>query len=394
VQNQPTTPGQPPVTSFMAAPAPSAPAEATASGAAPGALPDSQAMLTFRGALRDLRADTQDLQEAVAAVRKKSELEDAASRAEEIKTALENAQGVFQRNRQRINDLLGSVRQIFQQHPYIYDWCSDEVAHIENCWAKLGDRWPEADQTEDQILQNIDATHAVLQKMIYLCGRLTIPARANLHLETLRIGQVLDFHKSFQDELDVEEDRTRMLGFMADHPFIVSGVVDAANGVIYKASPSWRRRSLSTVMLLAVLALGFGLVYIMTHMGTWLGIEDWKPANRFPELVAAYVFLILGAGAHLLVDALKQSRENKEAALLAVHDWLLWLHVKESALLMGVLYIWVGLIGLAFTVDTVQWAMAFFVGYSIDSFVDLFLQRFSQAVSARTEALREDLAAG
>jgi hypothetical protein len=85
---------------------------------------------------------------------------------------------------------------------------------------------------------------------------------------------------------------------------------------------------------------------------------------------------------------------NKEASLLAVHDWLLWLHVKESALLMGVLYIWVGLIGLAFTVDTVQWAMAFFVGYSIDSFVDLFLQRFSQAASARTEALREDLAAG
>ena len=106
---------------------------------------------------------------------------------------------------------------------------------------------------------------------------------------------------------------------------------------------------------------------------------------------SAYVFLLLGGVAHLLVDSLKQSREKAGSGLVAVHDWLLWLHVKESSLLMAVIYIWVGFIGLAFSMTGIQWVTAFFVGYSIDSFVDIFLQRFSEGMSAETELIRKEL---
>lgn len=32
-----------------------------------------------------------------------------------------------------------------------------------------------------------------------------------------------------------------------------------------------------------------------------------------------------------------------------------------------------------------MWATAFFVGYSIDSFVDIFVQRFGQTISTRVD---------
>jgi hypothetical protein len=377
--------------SFMAPPAPVASASPGDAASAGNAAPDAQAMLTFRGVLRDLRADAQDLRAALVEIRAKSELEDAETRAKEIASALESADGVFARHRQQINELLGRVREIFQQQPSIYDWCSDEVTRLENSWVRIGFTWPEGDQSEDQIVQNIDGATALLDKMIYLCGQLTMPARINQHLETLRIGQTLDFHKNFSDELEIDTDRTRLLGYLADHPFIVDGVVDEENGVIYRASRQFRRRLLSYVLLLAAVALGFGLVFVMTNMNTWLVIDDWKPAGRFQSLAAVYVFLLLGAVAHTLVDAVKQSRENSGSGLQAMTDWLLWLHVQESALLMSVLYLWIGLIGLAFSFDEVQWITGFFVGYSIDSFVDLFLQRFSRAVSTQTEAISGQL---
>ena len=101
--------------------------------------------------------------------------------------------------------------------------------------------------------------------------------------------------------------------------------------------------------------------------------------------------LLLGGVAHLLVNSLKQAREKTGSGLVAVQDWLLWVHVKESALLMSVVYIWVGAIALAFSMDDIQWVTAFFVGYSIDSFVDVFLQRFSERMSAETESIRKKL---
>jgi hypothetical protein len=354
-----------------------------------GAGPNGQAMMAFRGVLRELRAEAQDLESALALVRAKSELADAATRAKEIKTALENARGVFDRDRQRINEQLEKLRELFQQPLVIYDWCSDEVVHLENAWGRIGDSWPEEDQSEDQIIQNIDSARTSLDKMIYLSGQLTIPARVNQHLETLRIGQTLDFHKNFSDELENEADRARLLAYLSDHPYVVDGIVDAQNGVIYRASRHAGRQLFSYVMLLTAIALGFGLVFVMTNMNAWLGIDDWKPADRFQSLASVYVFLLLGAVVHLLVGAVKQSREKTGSELLAMRDWLLWLHVKESALLMAILYLWVGLIGLAFSFDEVQWVTGFFVGYSIDSFVDLFLQRFSQVASIETAVLTE-----
>jgi len=160
---------------------------------------------------------------------------------------------------------------------------------------------------------------------------------------------------NFKDELENDLDRVRLLGYMSDHPKVVMGVVNAENGVIYRASRDWRRRLLSYLMLLAVVLLGFVLVFVMTNMDAWLGIEDWKPADRFPELATVYVFLLLGAVAHLLIGSLKQTREKTGSGLVAVEDWLLWLHVKESALLMTVSYIWVGAIALAFSLTGIQW---------------------------------------
>jgi hypothetical protein len=57
-----------------------------------------------------------------------------------------------------------------------------------------------------------------------------------------------------------------------------------------------------------------------------------------------------------------------------------------------VLWVLVGVFGLAATTSSIQWGTAFLVGYSLDSIGGLFLQRFGQAVDRQTKKLEEEIA--
>jgi hypothetical protein len=49
----------------------------------------------------------------------------------------------------------------------------------------------------------------------------------------------------------------------------------------------------------------------------------------------------------------------------------------------------IGFIALAFLEPSIQWQIAFFVGYSIDSFVDVFLQRFTDVLPSTTSVMKQ-----
>lgn len=82
------------------------------------------------------------------------------------------------------------------------------------------------------------------------------------------------------------------------------------------------------------------------------------------------------------------SGERYPAPARGLSDWLLRIHVKEASFMLSAGSLAVAPIAMAFFFDTVEWSTAFFVGYSYDSFLDLFLQRFEGVVSAATKTIK------
>jgi len=100
-----------------------------------------------------------------------------------------------------------------------------------------------------------------------------------------------------------------------------------------------------------------------------------------------FLFVLLGALAHFTVDALKASRAHAASGDSSLHDWWYWVQVKQTAIIQSVTWLVVGLLGLAVSPTHPDWLAGFFVGYSIDSVADVFLQRFAKAIPSNLGAL-------
>jgi len=353
------------------------------------------------GMLRDIRAEVQNLRNTVTDVVEKSAMADVAVRSTEILTALKNNKEIYDYNATQVNTRLDELRTIIRETPELYDRYGDEFIHIENAWERATNDWPKstADLPEDlstpdeALMQRADevlrAAEHVIEEMdtiIYHTGLLTIPGRLNQHLEQLRIGRALDFNNTFKDEVAKEEDRQRILQYIHARPIVVpNGVIDLANGLVFRAAASVSRRWRSYFYITLMAILGALMVYTMSELGNWMEIDDWPiDPNETTTLMIGYGFTLLGGLVHIGVDAIKQARDSTRGNILALEDWFLWGHINEAALMYGVGSLWVGFVGLMFINQDIGWELAFLVGYSIDSFVDIFLQRFSAFVSTRS----------
>jgi hypothetical protein len=359
----------------------------------PGAHPGDASRESLQGLLRDVRAEAQNLDSLLIEIQAKAALIDREVRSQEVAAALEYGAPIFDANRAKIEQRLLEVRSVLDQNAHLYDTAGDEIAHIENFWERATHGWPQVGAPLDEVLQRAATADGWLNDLIYHTGLVTIPPRVNQHLALLSVGQPLDFHDAFRDELPKDEHRAALLRYIQAHPGSIYGVVDVERGLIYHASPHQRRRLASYLLIVLTLVLGVGVAVAVANMGAWFGLSAWPVAPpRLGNLLVGYLFLVLGAMVHVGVDALKQRRAQPGTTLLALEHGLLWVHVKEVPIIVGIVSLWVGLIGLAFWRPEIDWQTAFFVGYSIDSFVDLFLQRFAQATTARTEALRGQVA--
>jgi hypothetical protein len=344
----------------------------------------------FLGFLRDIRAEAQNLQRSITDIKLKSELTDKHIRTTDAETALQEGRKIFSHTDTQIKRLFKSIRNLMEQHPRLYDWASDEITHVENVWMRVSLNWLDVLQKippleDDKFKRQITKASELLDELILQIGKLTIPIRINQHLEELRIGQTLEFHLEFSDELPKLEDRQKILRHLQSHPEVIDGVVDPESGLIYHASPRKMRWLLSYILIVMFISIGVLLIFLLR---TW----NILPASQsLGDLMRGYFAIIIGGIAHVGIDALKQARTNKGQSFTALEDWLLWIHVKELSIIVGIVSLWVGFIGLVFSVQNLDWPIAFFVGYSIDSFMDLFLQRFNKTASEAKEAIREQL---
>lgn len=367
-----------------------------------------QRLHALNGWIWSIHAEAQSLQDLLSEIRKNCEITDEKDFNQEVKASIKDANEIFSIDEKQIKDYLKKVKELMGQAPEIHDQYGDKAIMIENLWEKASKKWEKSFKenttpTKKEILRNISTIDELLSKIIYYACLVALPVRIGQHLEKMRVGQPLDFHGTFKDKMPRRDTvkalqySKKILTYIYLHPAIIWGAVDVENGLIYKASPKLRRRYLSYILTMWAPFLGVFLIPLLLHYGgSFLNLQTWWFMKQsIPNLIAGCLFVTLGGFFHIAIDILKQNRitfkqirSGEQKPSLLPQNWLIWFHVKELTFSIGVVTLWVGfLIFVFYFKDIENIKTAFLIGYSIDSVIDIFLQRFTKIVSTGSEAL-------
>ncbi|MDZ4671006.1 MAG: hypothetical protein SH821_09065 [Phototrophicales bacterium] len=374
---------------------------------------DQESHARLLGLLRDVRAEVQNLRTTLMEVLGKELMNDVAMRAREIITTLRARQPIYDRNVKQINVRIRELRSLMNSTASLYSRYGDDITTIENFWERVTLNWPPPPAKEiipetvgkEAVVINPDeeitmanfilrcAKEAVddIDDVIYQTALLTIPERLNLQLEQIRIGQALDFHAAFKNEIPNDEGRQKIIEYLGARPVLIqNGVIDASQGVVFHASSSFARRRLSYLFITITIMLGALIAVSVGELGNLLNLTEWITVpGGTPNLLVTYLFIIVGATVHIGIDGIKQARSNDpKQAFLAIDDWFTWIHIHERGIIMGIVSMWIGFLGLVFLTGSADWQTAFLVGYSLDSFVDIFLQRFNTNITSKSSRVK------
>lgn len=299
---------------------------------------------------------------------------------------------VVNREADGISWRLRHATELLEANPKLGRHYSDALTRICNRWCELLHEW----QALDGGAGSGGAVSKLLDEMVLELGYITVPPRANDNLKAMRVGQRMNFHEEFEDELPSKDARDKILGWMVRHPATYSGVADLTSGTVVKASTSGVRRALSWPLWLLPAA---GLITLAANTQEVLGFLDVgsEPFRAIEDRVfmLGIISSYLGATAHVFIAALKQQRRldvKQDNSFTAMGNAALWVHVNELYLLLYVVAIPVVAYTLFWSQGEVDLIAAFFVGYSIDSLLGLWLDRFDAVAGKRTERVSGALA--
>ncbi|MBU7021417.1 MAG: hypothetical protein HXS41_10210 [Theionarchaea archaeon] len=347
----------------------------------------------LHGFLRDIRVDAQYFQASLIETRK-TKISDGK---QEVNRLIDHNDGIFGRAQTRIMERLTSINRLMNENSELYDTDGDGVSHIGFLWYQISTGWSLLKKKDEQlneyeIFGRIDELTQLLSELIYHSDLITIPNRVNQHLRTVRPGSPLDFREAFKDEMPKDESGVlqcslKILQYIHAHPGSVWGVVDTENGLIFKVDPSRWRRLCSYIVIVAALVGGtYGICKGVPFLGSYLELENWSEFSD-KDLLTACLFVIFGGIAHIGIDALKQIRTSGEHTFKVLEDLISWIHIKEGPILVGIFTLFLGVLIFVSLFEKIDWKAAFFVGYSIDSVIDLYFQRFTTSSSKYTDAL-------
>jgi hypothetical protein len=288
---------------------------------------------------------------------------------------------------QTVERCLKELHLIEKKDHILHEEYSKSVIAIQNAW-KSAEDWPALPEDEQPLdvstmLARIDTVDHQLQNMISDAAQLRLPDEINHALKGMQVGEAIDFQKDYSKDLPTPEAQTQALNYLYNHSLLLQGqgFVDVKNGLIYCISPN-PLRQMSSILgnILAIILLG-ALVVLFYHF------HVFSTDLMLQKLLTAYISVMVGGAVHYIVNAIKDSHADSEKTLNIVNNPRLWFHVMERPVFFGILRLFVGFLGIVIlNLGTDLWT-AFFAGYSIDSIFNLFLQRFADVSTARTNAL-------
>ena len=321
--------------------------------------------------LRELRAEIQDLQSVLEGVRKGE-------------ATIKAYGGYIATTIHDIHDLMADIHD------------GDTIRHLQNLWEQMLANPiltnPDVELEAQEQLHCLNILDSQIRKMIFVLGFLTIPARVNSWLSVARPGYYIPFHLVFEDELPDHESRVRVLNYLAWSPkTIKGGIVDPANGLIYRYADSPRARRASFLLLAFVFVLCTAVVVGVCYVP----LPGWPiQANDVYRFVSAWAAILIGIVAHIGVSTIKETQSRGGLPpIVAVGDFPLIISAKSGQILLKLLLTLIGFFGLAFLggVNNLKLLNAFLVGYSLDSFLELFGTSIEQRASAQVATLKQQL---
>jgi hypothetical protein len=338
----------------------------------------------FWDQLRRVRANVQGLQTSLVELRK------AGSGFDRILT---QESGLWAENARQVEQGITRAQTAVEAGATGADEIADELDLLGNDWDREKTYWqafadgPPAEPAERE--ERLAQMATLLDAMVLRLAFLTIPGRVRAYLRDQRIGGAFDFHEAFKDELPLEQDRLAILRYLKGSPDTIDGVIDLSTGEIWATSPdpAVQRRTYLITGLIALVGL------VATVAACQLNVGAPFLASRRDELAVAYVAVAIGVIVHIAIDLYKQSRSTDAKEWTAVDDLVLWGHAHQTEAYITAFSVWGGLIALAYIFAKVEPATAFIAGYSLDSFLDAALLRFSKSVEAGTEAIKKQVAA-
>ncbi len=261
------------------------------------------------------------------------------------------------------------------------------IREMQTRWSKVKWTWPVEGESSSlpasmELIFKLQEVKMALSELIKQGEIVTFPDLVNQQLSDLHTGAYLDFFATFKNDFDTPERLRDVWSYLQEHTARINGIM-VEPGLIYRASPSHLRRALSFVYITGIIAAG-ALLLLLCH-----GLEI-LPYDKGPEglhnLLLGYGAVMVGGFAHSFVEIYKQYSVDREQTLLLLDNSTLWLHIKEMNVIGGILLLIVGYCIYYYISHGADWQTAFFIGYSIDSFLELFLMRFTGIASQRVQA--------
>lgn len=346
----------------------------------------------FMGYVRELRSLVFDLQDHLTELEQNFSIADAGNRAQEIEHTLKKQidWDILNKRKQKMEAKLDEIRNLLNSDPLLFGQVAEEITNISNFWDRVLENWPRYLSGEpvnpEELKNSINKSKTQINSIIQHVGYLTIPNRLNSLLAQMRVGQCLDFNQEFQNELPQKEQREAMLRYLNNSRYLINGVIQVQQGCVMRASRSFKRKLLSFSLMLLALGIGFGIAQMAGNLKKW-GL-DWTLPASSKDLMVAYAWVVLGAFLHFMVEIKKKIDDG---TLVVLGDWTAWIHAKETSIIGGIIILWFIPILLSFAVSKIDGMTAVLAGYSADSIFGLFLKRFSQDLTTRTAALKQQL---
>ena len=281
---------------------------------------------------------------------------------------------------------LAQVDALLESHDRLANAHSDAITRIDHLWRDITDAWRSTPDTPP----SVSALRRDLDRCVLEIAYLTLPDRLNTHLRSVRVGAAIDFHDEFADEIPNPATRERLLEWLHRHPRLVDGVVDPPSGTIMRASRRPARRAASWAMVLAVIVTAVGSAGFAPTLLPLIGVGTIPQADG-AAYVWAMVFAYTGAVLHIGIAALKQHRRAQagvDQRFTALGNFTIWVHINEMTLMLYALAIPVVAYVVMLSTGRIDNVTMAFVGFSIDSLLDVVLTRFDNVATQRVKAVR------
>ena len=273
-----------------------------------------------------------------------------------------------------------AINILLAQHPELNiqsgEDVSSDITIMCNEWEKALWNWPNTTEGNSPSKQELLFQLGEVEQSIYTLSVtaqiLTFPDLVNQRLQDMHTGEELDFFHEFSDEFYKPEFLPVAWQYLREHPHRINGFM-TENGIIYRAS-SLVPHFLSSILIIGVFASAFVLIWLV-------GVLNYFQLPSVDVLFRGYIALMAGGLVHTFVDVWKQYQTKPDHATNMLGNWALWVHVKQASIVAGILTLWAGFIILVAIQQIGDAGAAFFAGYSIDSFIGLFLVRFTDTAS-------------